>query len=730
VIDSFDGTGEEAPVSVKSLKAKAQILPDLESEEPENNDETEQTEDQEMVAKPVITEPTVEETSIKKVLYPANQRSPLLTSSSSSNNTRSQDFVGVMPQHHNAVTQLAELVKAGAQRNMFDIEVIRKTPATYDGYKMIIGEAIERMKPMELRYIRDAITELHGGGTYAISIISKETGQEVNSIPFEVDINRCPPKIPDNAELVEDSGGRRRDYDYQGRGARMGGYRPDSSNPLGNMMAQRQAGGMPGFATLGPQNQDVVASVNAERANKAKILEIQSEMQLKEAEVRKEEAEARYEEQRLARLNRGKEDSNKTAEVMRSEMKDMFNGFKELVLTVMTNKSGKGDDTALLAKAMETSNANTIESMKSMVTLLVSMMNNQGKDTGKSQELAEAIKMTQSANERIVDMALKGNSKFDKLVEGVFLGQMNKTDDNMERMLRLMSMGREQEREAFKLAAQFNGGGSDDSDLIDPDAGFTGNLGNMLLRGISSVVGGVARGGFGKIAELVANAGAQSTYNPTVYQPQAQLPAPPAQAQLPAPQPQWQQPQPQQQQPQPHWGPPPQQPQPQPQRPDVFPDQSEEQNVVNEGANPATQSTLIGERLNDQIVDFPFQEVREQVQQQRQQQQQIDPSAEERLREYVTESMEIASEDLVDGRRDHSWSEHALGKWSKPFLDSMLNAPDDHERLKLIQSKCDPETFAKVNNQLMASKENGYTFFVALKALLNGYARAKHGLAA
>jgi len=685
-------------------QSRTEILPELESEVPD--------EPEVAMAAPAnpSQQPIVTEELTRKTQYTAGSKSPLLATDKAQ---KAQDLAGIPTQYHSAVQHLADLAKSGQGRDAFTVYIIRKAPPSYDGYRLRIGENIDEMKPIEAGFIKDAVREFHGGGKYMVSVVSNETGQQVSSFPIDIDQQRNPPLIPDDADQVGGTGrsenGSHGPYAAYGSpmASRYARFGPTQQDPLGSMMATRA--GTPPFATLGPQNQDMVASVNAERSNKAEVQKIQSEMQLEEAKAKRDEQQMRLQDMRDRRENRGQEDTQKATEGLRSEMKEMFSGFKEMVTTIMTAQKPDNSGTELLAKAMETSSANSVESMKSMVGILTAIITSQG-NKGHNPEMTEALKLAGEANNKVVQMAVQGSGKFDELLKAMFLNKINQGENSMQQWMTLQNSGYERAMDIFKLVQGMQG---DDDDAIDPEAGFGANLGNMFLKMVNSAVTGITRMGGDKLANALGGAMTprQPMQVPTTYTPQPQLPAPQAQeqqTQLPLAEQTGAQtvPQPFEQ---------------------VFDDAAvvdfptqPQGEVQPPAASPVTSvPTDVGDRIEGQIIDFPNPQNPEEAQ-----------AAEERLSEFVTEAMEMAMDDFQDGRREHSWPEHALGKWNRNFLDQLLRAPDDHGRLQLIRAKCDAGVFGRISQRLMQGGDDVQNFTNALRSLLTAHGRAVQGVAA
>lgn len=78
--------------------------------------------------------------------------------------------------------------------------------------------------------------------------------------------------------------------------------------------------------------------------------------------------------------------------------------------------------------------------------------------------------------------------------------------------------------------------------------------------------------------------------------------------------------------------------------------------------------------------------------------------AEMRLRDKVTEAMEMAIENVNDAIAVHDWPEFAITKWNGAFLQYLRAAPDDQTRFRIIGSRCHPEVFTKLNQTLESSR--------------------------
>lgn len=63
---------------------------------------------------------------------------------------------------------------------------------------------------------------------------------------------------------------------------------------------------------------------------------------------------------------------------------------------------------------------------------------------------------------------------------------------------------------------------------------------------------------------------------------------------------------------------------------------------------------------------------------------------EQRLRAFVTDSIKICSDDVQDKREAREWWHDADQWWSAEFKKTLLELPDDQQRVELIRQKCDP----------------------------------------
>jgi hypothetical protein len=106
----------------------------------------------------------------------------------------------------------------------------------------------------------------------------------------------------------------------------------------------------------------------------------------------------------------------------------------------------------------------------------------------------------------------------------------------------------------------------------------------------------------------------------------------------------------------------------------------------------------------------------------------VPQGAEERRRYFVTEAMRMALDDVNAGVRAHEWSNYALDKWDKTFLDSLVQCPDSAARIELIQARTDAAVFQQLYAKLIDEKapHNYANFLRALDELVMEHAQ-EHG---
>jgi hypothetical protein len=431
-------------------------------------------------------------------------------------------------------------------------------------------------------------------------------------------------------------------------------------------------------------------------------------------------------------------------DLVREELRNMRQDFKEAMLAVANKpkedsmvpvmlqnlkdaavESSKNKDTtlALITTSMQKSSEQMIAMMaaskqdqQNMMNILITAM-----APKPNNELAEMVKISTAANEKVVQMAVQNVSKSsgfgDKMIELLLNNKLNSNEIQFKQMLDLMDRGREQTLETFRLQAEMNGPAAEG--VINPEGGFLGNFGNILLNGLSRVFSGVGGGLGGKLGNLAGMAlpgGQQQLMLPS--QP-AMLPAPqgvmvPAEDYDSGQQQQYVQ-QPVQQVQQVQYVPvqpiqqvqqPVQQVQVQQVQMDqvraVYADAVLEDGggaAVQAASNPVAQAAQSG--ANPAVAMAPVQ---------------VDPD----LSEHVTEAMRMAIADINAGRSNQDWADYAGGKWGN-FLATLVAAPGDAERLALIRGQCAPAAYQQLYGLLSTNGAGMRNFLESLRAMLAEY---------
>jgi hypothetical protein len=333
-----------------------------------------------------------------------------------------------------------------------------------------------------------------------------------------------------------------------------------------------------------------------------------------------------------------------------------------------------------------------------------------------------------------IGAATAGAAKSEKFLELLLTRQMESPEKAVKQALDIRKATRDETLDMVNMMREFH---EPAEPLINPEGGFWGNLGNVILGGLNSMVSGAARGGGMKAVEAIA--GALGKPGQTQFsQPEltnlakrmeaAELarrgalplvtPPAPATYQLPGPMP--------------VQAPAPQQPQRPRQAPRIFDkvyeiDDGPDSHVLRPAVpqwNQPPQAPAAAQPPQSQpspvhvIMEETVEEVATVVA--------VTPApgngstpASSRLGELVNEAVELALDDLKSGRQEHDWVEFALGKWGN-FIRDLRGLPDDTARLELLQQHTDPALFNELLALLMDAKNPQYyqQFIDNLHALL------------
>lgn len=128
-----------------------------------------------------------------------------------------------------------------------------------------------------------------------------------------------------------------------------------------------------------------------------------------------------------------------------------------------------------------------------------------------------------------------------------------------------------------------------------------------------------------------------------------------------------------------------------------------------ENAEPVTEESAPSSEQDEIVVPPPQEQAVDPVQQPDPEAKPEEPdesaSKEDRLRFYVTDSIQIAVDDITDKRNEHVWVSDAHSYWGDEFLRQLAAQADDGARYNLIASKCDPAMWQK----LMSAMEKDET---------------------
>jgi hypothetical protein len=584
----------------------------------------------------------------------------------------------------------------------FQVEIIRTGPAKYGNQQLPFG-AIERLPVASYRDIYDRIQELHGGGSYRLRVLNEE-GHQVHAMVFSIDVTQVAP-IPRTPN---------------------GGY---------GVAAQPGIMGAGNFATVGGAQDDI----NALRAEEARARSEEAVIVARnrvEQTQRNIERNRRREEEEEQRRMQGPQ--NAEAAVKMNDLKheterrfDLMNAsFKELLLMLNTQKPADNGMATMMPLLIE-----MMKSSAQQTTAIVTAMLSGGGD--KSKDMMQFLQLQNQASDKMMTVlmnnATAAASKSERLLEGVLLKRLDQPEESLKQALDMQERGKKDAMEMFRMLEDARGD-RDEGEFINPDSGFLGNMGNLILHGLKSLVSGAARGGSTKAIELLSGI-LQKPAGTTQFSEQdlqvaadriAQAriagQARPALPALPAPQ-------------APGQIPIPQAPTPAPVvRPKVklF---DRVYDIIDETpvapVAPAVQETTLTPIPLPEtaaVVEAPVQQgvMVETIEQQTVVQVPAAPPEQAEMQgdDYVNEGIAMAVADIKAGRREHDWVEFALGKWTRDYLNSLAQAPNDEARIQILQQASDPGLFQELISLLLdANKPHNYRDFMEnLKALLDGVA--------
>jgi hypothetical protein len=618
--------------------------------------------------------PVTQETFTKQTIYSGNGGGPGIAGGD----------VGLPPGTSNKAKTMIEYLNSlhfDPNCQSWAVQVDRLGPPRYEGHILVTGPIEQISPPIPYRDVIERVRDLHGGGKYTIKIVN-DVGQMVGHIPLNIEMINCPPVVRgiNGAPPVQTG--------YRSIGG--GGF---NAGAMG-------AGFAGGDDELGKIRQ---AEAVARAQKSLRVAEFDSEETQRTIEKRR-RSEIEADERRkgtpeVESLRASIVEMNHANELRLREMQSSF----EKNLLMLAGAQKKDDSQPLMMLI--------VEMMKSTQQTMVAFMSN-NKDKGPDQ-MAEIIKMTSAANDKVVQMALAGSSKNDKLLESLILSKIEHPETAVKQALELRESGFKQ---AMQMHEMFEERRGEPDEVINPESGFWGNLGNVILSSLQGAFSGGAKGAGKQFVEAAAqllqkpaNTPPQNfspqdlqTLTNIMVQQQKQNAAagfpvvnplttpPPRQvAALPAPA---------QQQPRPI------------RRLDPYKIFDRVYEV--EAAAPQISQPWVPQA--SQVVPMqqsPVVEEVEEVAQQVPMPQVEDSGGGVSLQDYVNEAVQLMLVDLKRNVREHDWVDCAISKWDEDFLQAIAGAPDDTARIELIRNNADPVLFDQVT-AILLSNHVAYERFV------------------
>lgn len=624
------------------------------------------------------------------------------------------DTPGLARRNLSGAEALANLVHE-PDKSGYICEIFRTDPAVYQGQELPAG-VVDRCPPMLYQEIYERTRQLNGGGGYRLKVMD-DFGKQTLLIPFRIDTITDPPKLP-QARQISAAGAARAMFGAQPSGEvdEVTALRNEERKLAAQESVQEKRRQLERKQKQWSQEEEADVERREQRAM-APVVSMQNQMQTLERTMLQMQQAAQQQMQALMQASQ-------------QQMQSM--------MQVIAQGNNKPPDTTMATIMVESMKA----SQQMMMGLMTAMFSQNGT---KQQEAIEAAKIQADANKQIMDMAMKsaqgGNARYDKVIEAMMHNALNNKSDSVTQALTLIETGRRQTMEMMEFREEMGGGRGGDEFEWNEDAGVGGNLAKLIFSTLKEMLkgGGGAAGLMQVLSMLKKQAPEQVTPQDLQrlavnLEQRGGLPNLLNRAQIPAANPQ----------PIPGaaaFGPPPQRAVPIPvmqqhvqqqhQAPQVArPDTSQlpantgiiqEVFVVETIAAPAPLSPA--QRAQQQLTPHPVEQPVEEVQAPPVQ---ISPAQADRLRGWVTESMDTClNEDIEDGLREHGWPESALAKWNKTFLDALVAAPDDAGRIRLIAEQCDPELWNKLYTKLLDERNpQNYTNFInALHGLVQEHAQ-------
>lgn len=627
-------------------------------------------------------QPVTQETTTRQVVYPGLPEggSALATP-------------GVAKRSMSCVSYLAQISQDPACAG-YQVCISRKLPAVFNGVRFPFGE-LERFPASPYMDIYEQIKQIHGGGKYFLKVMDDE-GRQVHGMEFSIDTLSCPPilRTPGN------------------------GYGVSGQAP-----GQLSAGS---FTAIGGEQEDIQklrAEESRARAEEAVIVAKNRVEQTQRNIERQRKRETEEEERKM--MGPQNEEARRKMDDLRHETDSRFqmmnSSFEKLMVILATQKPADNGMTAMMPMMIEMMKSSTAQ-MTALMTALVSGGGN------KAAEMTQFFNMQMQAQEKmttaLLSSATASASKSERLLEHVFMNKLEKPEESLKQMLEMQDRGEKKAMELFRMLEDARGD-RDEGEVLNPDSGFFGNVGNLILHGLKNMVSGAARGGGTKALELLSGilqkpagttqfseqelqmAAQRIAQSQQQARPSALLNAPQPQALITPPPP----------------------PAGQAVRPkiklfDRIYETIDAQPVavvqapVSSAALPVVQEQPVAVvEVQTQQSGVMVETVEQPVPPQPQQEQ---PQQAESGDDYVNEAVNMAIQDINAGRKEHDWVDFALGKWSRDFLQALAQAPDDEARFTLLQQATDPELFKALAALLLdAQKPQNYRDFVEnMKALI------------
>ena len=564
----------------------------------------------------------------------------------------------------------------------FCIEIFRKGPPIYKGMRLPFG-VVERMDTVApYPDIYERVKALHGGGSYELRVLNGD-GARVHQMTFNIDTMTNPPILPTN-------------------GTESGMSVLGGGNPL---------------AAVGGEADDILRARHEEQRWRAEESRMTAQARAENTARQIEKARRQENESEERRIHGPVQETQRIIDNLRGEMKDqkhdadrrmdaLVSAMEKMMLALATKQQGGGDQ-MWLAEMMKVASQTNAQ----ILTAIISSMGSKGG------EVAEAMKLQAETNRQMVQMAIQSASgsgpKYEKLVEQLVMHKIEHPDNAVRQAIDLLNDGRKQAMDMFKVLEDVRADREPAEPVINPENGFFGNLGNLLLRGVEGMVSGAAKGGGSKVMDMLAAQmmkpaagqvvsapGALSVAGPRPLLPGPQgVPLPQAVTRLPRFERTYEVEDepiavaiaPAQAMPMPM-------PMPMPVTPE--PPFAVPQNAPPVEAAPETSAP------NVPSSSAPVEEI-------------VDDDEAARTREVVNEAMQMAITDIKAGRRAHDWVDFALDKWDRVLLNSLIQAKDDTDRIALLQQYADPKLFEELVKLLMdTTHPENYKGFMENVAML------------